>query len=201
LYSKREPKVYTNAGTSPDFSLNLQTWAAQKFEAADVEQELGYPVICGVEVAVAETGEEVVVIGTSAIDMLFKIRERKFRIDIENLKGLRKNFECVINLCHPGDGEKFRTEGGVSILSAYEFIHTGSPMFTHREDPYESSGLVQLCNSDAHHARLLYRCANRTEIPLTTETDIIRYIKAKLPIGFHIEPHRPTKEIFANEVF
>jgi len=201
LYSKRKPESPTKKTKSRDidFSLNPGKWLCQRLEAADTEQFLGYPIILGIELSI-KGYEEAVVFGTTAIDHLFKLREKNKYISIPDLIELRANFNCVINLCHPGDGEKFRADNGIAALHSYEYVHTGQCMFKDREDHYGAAGLVKLCNSDAHHHRLLYRCCNETLEPLTTESQIIDYIRKKKPITFNVRPHLSyAKGLFSDD--
>jgi predicted metal-dependent phosphoesterase TrpH len=179
------------SGSFCDMSLNRNKYDMQCAEAATVSAELDYPIICGIELSVG--GEEAVVIGTDAIHEIFSVREmdRDRHISIDAVKFIKEQFPCCVNLCHPGDGEKFRAAGGISILDAYEFIHTGSCMFKDRHDHYAEAGLVQLCNSDAHRANRLARCFNEADIPLITELDIIEYIKSGRTFKHVVNPYIP----------
>lgn len=188
LYSK-------SSSGSDELSLNPHKWTGINEQAGAVSADLGYPIILGIELSIGGY-EEAVVFGSSAIHEILKIRELNSRVTIDDLKFLRGITQCAIVLCHPGEPEKFISAGGIDILDGYEYIHSGSKMFKNRHDPYRDAGLMKICNSDAHHSKLLYRCYNDFEENITSELQLIAYLRRKGPVKHIIQPRIDTQRLF-----
>lgn len=193
-----EEGIVSNVESS--YSMSLNKWSKQCEEADAITTLSGFPVICGIELSI-KGFEEVVVIGRSAIKAIYEIRDEKGFVTVHDLANVKVIHNCLMNLCHPMNAERFIAGGGHRILDAYEFIHSGSPMFRNaKEDLYEQFGITKICNSDAHSASTLYRCCNLVDDLINTENELINYFKDKWSVEFHIEPNRGQK-INSEEVF
>jgi hypothetical protein len=170
LYSKSEGKTY------PEYSLTPQSFNRQILESHNVSIDLNYPIINGIELSV-KGYEEVLVFGTEAIRDIFRIREEKGSIGVNDLAYVRSrhNYDCAIILCHPMNAKRFISKLGHLVIDGYEFIHNRRQVFRSK-DPYERFKLKRVCNSDAHGVRQLRRCCNIISTLITNEQQLIDYI-------------------------
>lgn len=182
--------VITDHVYSTDYysCMDYESFKESREEAKLVSQELDYPIIMGIELAL-DRMEEVVIIGTAAIEDLMALREYRLNttgygtITIGDLKKLRETYECWISLCHPQlaamiDGSiPFLTFRGHEILDAYEQINCGQDFFKGRDVPAEFEGLIPVSNSDAHSINYIGLNYNFTTEPITTEEELFKYVK------------------------
>lgn len=169
------------------FSLNTSKFLKQVEEAERLMDSLGVPIILGIECSVMRM-EEVNIFGRDAILEILKIKS-KGMITYDDLVALKNNYNCIINYNHPMNPPRFVKAGCMDFIDGYEHIHQCS--YTFDEDspnvkqftcPPEFASLVKLCNSDAHHVDALEWCFNETETPITTEDELISYIKERKPM-------------------
>jgi hypothetical protein len=187
----------------PMFSMSPRAYRLARAEAEALLELSGFPVIIGIELSI-KGYEEVVVIGTSAIKKIYELREKKGFITIDDLANVRVIHNCLINLCHPMNAERFTSEGGHKVIDCYEYIHSGTEMFRDtKEDLYAQYGIIPLANSDSHWSKSLYRCCNVLDEPVQSEMDLINYFRQRRGgIGHHVEPRRENQEnINAEDIF
>ena len=176
-------------GKDADMSMSYRRYKYAKKEAEAITK-LGYPVIIGIELSVREIGEEIAVFRDKAINTIFKLRNRYKVITVKQLKTIRQHTKCVLNLCHPARPDRVIESGCHLILDGYEFINRCREYFGERyaatsptrvENPFEAFDMIPLCNSDAHQVSTLSSCYNEVEEEITTEEQLIAYIKARRP--------------------
>lgn len=167
-----------------NFSLNTSKFIKQCEEAEKLMNFLGVPIILGIEVSIMRM-EEINIFGREAIMEILRIKSKGI-ITHDDLVGIKNNYNCVMNYNHPMNPPAFVKAGCMDLLDGYEHIHQCS--FTFDEDsenykqfncPPEFSSLVKLCNSDAHNTDALEWCFNEAEVPITTEDELISYIKER----------------------
>ena len=183
---------YYNMPSRPDISLTRAKIEQQRIEVAKVAKAYGMGGIVGIEVGISRL-EEVVVIGTDAINRIMDLREeRHARMDpgegditIKDLEDIRNEFSCMINLCHPGRPERWIENGGHNIIDGFEYIHMGTLMFDrwkrstdspNRKVPDEMKGKLKLSNSDAHHESQLHYNWNEIEQDIRSEAGLLAYV-------------------------
>lgn len=186
---------YYCSSSRPEISLNREKLDLQRRQAKNIAEELDMGFIIGIEVGVARL-EEVVVIGSDAIDMIMDLREAKVSADIdevismEELAQVRALHPCMINLCHPGRPDRWCEAGGHKVLDGFEYIHACTLMFDRfkrtentsvRPVPGEFTGLVKLSNSDAHSIDCLDWCWNEVEEDIRSEAELITYVQDNKP--------------------
>lgn len=169
----------------------------QKREAKDVALAVGIPVVVGMEFNFAGKGEEMVVIGTEAIDYILQKGQDGEDINPGMIRYIKKNFKCLVILVHPhlrgnGDDICFIENSGIhDSIDAFETYNRGCAFFKNREIPDYLKGKVELSNSDTHWTGGFEAGWNETEEPLTTEEEIIDYILAKKPVKTVIKDPDP----------
>lgn len=155
-------------GSYPEVSMVKSKEGAYK--RALKEAEMVLPVIRGTEATFG--GEEILVFGQSAIK---EIMDKDGIQTDDHLKEIRKNHECAIVLCHPGN----YYEGFTDLFDGYERYNSGSDEFATRPEALDILKDKQAWyNSDAHGAVMLPICYNLTEDEITTEEQLIAYIKS-----------------------
>lgn len=126
------------------------------------------PVILGFEVCYA--GNEILVFGGEALNYIV---EKRGALGREDFLLMRNTMNCAMVLCHPQ--EDF--DQAAEVCDGYERINGGSDFFKNRAlGALESK--QAWCNSDAHMAKYLDRCWNVLGSKITTESDLINYIKS-----------------------
>jgi len=155
-------------GDFPNVAMSLDKMGS--YGRAIEEAEMVLPVIRGMEAPFF--GEEVLVFGETAIT---EIMEKGGIKDYNHLKEIRENHRCAIVLCHPNS----HYEDFIALLDGYERYNSGQDEFSARmEDLEPLVGLQAWYNSDAHGAVMLSLCYNLTEDEITTEEQLIEYIKS-----------------------
>ncbi len=187
-----------------DVSNSLEKFKQQKIDAMTVSQRVNYPIIVGAEFEV-DVREEFLVFGENAILDLLQQREewllaqkrnkRTPELTIEDIGLIRKKYESAVVLCHPvliadyKDNEiKIFSNGALDFIDGYEHYNSGMNMFRSEEKKgYISkfNGLTAFSNSDAHKIRRLQEGYNFVEEKITTETELIQYIRNKKPVEMY----------------
>jgi predicted metal-dependent phosphoesterase TrpH len=149
------------------------------------------PVIRGMEVPYG--GEEVLVFGSEVIQEI--IKEKGIRSDL-HLRDLRCNYNSALILCHPSG----RVVDFVDYLDGFERHNSGQDFFCFRGivDEERLNRLNQLQswhNSDAHSARMLDLCYNIIDTEITTEEQLIDYIKSGKEHSFEINGMLSEEEL------
>lgn len=158
------------------YSLNYTNFMHQLIEADAVSKELNFPIILGIERTFFKS-EEVLCFGAEFIKELFNPL-----VDLNEFFNLKNTLNGVAIIAHP-IAEKSIDMGIHDVVDGYESFNGGCPMFgTYRTLPTEFEKLTAFSNSDAHGIITLDRGYNLTETPITTETELIEYIKNKRPI-------------------
>jgi len=179
--------------TDSSYSSSYEKYIRQVEDAKLVSKELNYPVIIGAEVSIGRY-EEVLLFGSDAIVALLKMRNKKIirkydpltehMCSIDELINLRECYNCATVLCHPclasyDNRPNFIEASGAKALDGYERYNSASDCFgKYRDVPLEFENLVAVCDSDAHSPLCLDFCWNKTTFPITTELNLISYIKA-----------------------
>jgi len=184
------------------YSNNLDKYFKQIEEADRASKEHDIPVILGAEFSVSRS-EECLVFGKNAIISLLLLRAERQEMDrldgvitYRDLIDAKKYNPCAVILCHPMLSE---TSSGILqlnghlALDGFERINSCNDFFAEerREVPKEFEGLPSFCNSDAHSLFCLNDCYNLTEEPVTSEEQLIAYIKNRRPIK-HVVFEEPT---------
>lgn len=146
------------------------------------------PVIRGMEVPYG--GEEVLVFGSDAI------RDIISNMGIHDIKSLRNRHNCAIVLCHPsGRDVEFKR-----YLDGFERHNCGDDYFSSggiidEERLNHMKGLQSWHNSDSHSARMLSLCYNVLDKEITTEDQLIDYIKSGAEHSFEIKDIMSEEEL------
>ena len=178
---------------------------AQKKELKQISENLNFPCIQGIELALYS--EEVLVFGEKTIKQIFQFLEKrnadasneekqaadyhkKLSKELMNILKENKQHTAII-LCHPRLAyiEEQQKQQLFEIVDGYEFQNSGHYFFTdnsnkdvktkwNREVPDELKCKKKFYNSDAHSLR----CVNNTDGNFHTqkienEADIINFIK------------------------
>ena len=149
-------------------------------DAKQVQKELDYPVIIGVEYGFF-CCEEVLCFGRDFIHALYKGVK-----SIEEFGELRKKYPSVCVLCHPGDASAFIEMGGVNVVDGYELYNSGQYMFSRREVPKEFKNLTAFSNSDAHGIGTMRFGYNFVNEDIKSEEQLIKFINKKKFVQPHI---------------
>jgi hypothetical protein len=149
------------------------------------------PVIRAMEVPFS--GEEVLVFGEGAIR---EIIDNKGIKDNEHLKGIRERHNCAVVLCHPSGAEVEFTEH----LDGFERHNCGEDQFSFggsldTERLNRLNHLQSWHNSDAHGARMLNRCYNLLDTEVTTEEELIKYIKSGASHGYEVNDYDSEEQL------
>ncbi len=187
--------------------LTLEKYLAEKKEAAVVSKKLDYPIIIGVEIALDE--EEVLIFSDKAITDLLKRRKKRQQnytltdepkkkrgiIEISDIKEVKNKYNCAVILCHPvlqkmdEAGElDFVAKKGLEILDGYERYSSNLDRF-YKDRKHLLNWFTDktaFSNSDAHRISNLKRCYNFVTENITTETELIDYIKNKKKVEFFV---------------
>ena len=181
---------YYNMPSRPDISLDRAKIDEQRGVVAAMSRAFNMGGIVGIEISINRL-EEVVVIGSSAIDEIMNLREKRHLaggegdINIEDLRRIREKHSCMINLCHPGRPDCWCEAGGHHVLDGFEYIHGGTLMFDrwmrstdspNRKVPLQLKGKIKLSNSDAHSKDTLHWCWNEIEQDVRTEDELLAYV-------------------------
>jgi hypothetical protein len=167
------------------FSMTLDKFIAQCREAGELEQKYAVPFIIGAEVSTMRL-EECNIFGLDAIVEVFK-RRGKGILTKQDLVEIKTNFDCVINMNHPMNPREFVQQGCMEFLDGVEYIHCREKTFDSTfKMPEEFKTLCHLCNSDAHHIDALQWCWNETDVPITTEKELISYMKNRGQFKHHV---------------
>ena len=185
------------------YSNNLNKFKKQLEEANKASKEHNIPVILGAEFSISQS-EECLVFGTEAILYLLHLRNERKAIDgmygiifYQDLIDVKEHFPCAVILCHPI--LSFTPSGilqlkGHLALDGFERINSCCDFFKEgrREIPKEFEGLLSFCNSDSHNLFDLGSCYNLVAEPITTDLELIEYIKARKPV-FHVIDEEPSE--------
>jgi len=152
-------------------SLTLEKYMRLYREAQELEQELQFPIIIGVESGF-DRSEEINVFGHEAILFLFSAKENDYKV----WKHMRDNYECACILNHPGL-HNFEAKRGPEIIDGYEYANSGYIFFTKRSLPEYLQDKNPFSNSDAHGVNSLATAHNLIDVEIKTETDLIRMIR------------------------
>lgn len=166
-----------------DRSLTWEKFKEQRFDLANLSDYSKYPSIQGIELCLGI--EEILVFGYELIKGIFGIIESSTELPLEDLYSklisyIKDNKDigaCI--LCHPSlypDKEDYYKQL-FPILDGYERYNSGHNMFSYREVPEELSKLKAFYNSDAHMEDFISRCNNVTDLQVTTEQEVIKWIK------------------------
>lgn len=127
------------------------------------------PVIIGMELAIGQ--EEILIFSTPLIK---EILEADTKLSIGELLVLKEKIYSACILCHPGSPHHWPAL--LPVIDGYEKYNSGQNWFKDRTAGCLSS-LPHWCNSDAHSANEMAEGYNLTKEKITTETDLIQYIK------------------------
>lgn len=175
--------VYRREVGAPDFWGMCYTKLEEACkEAENVADELRYPVILGGEFTIGY-GEEILVYGLEAVKELMRRRDRKYEVDYDDLRDVRRMFNCAAIIAHPMNPGAFIYEDAVDGL---EFYNSGTPMFNNRPIPRHLSHLTPWSNSDAHCDYALSNGWNEVPIDVKCEYDLIDLIKNHAPSMLYI---------------
>jgi len=180
-------------GKNNHFSMTVEKMKMLK--RACIEAKKILPVIVGLEIP--HFGQEVLVFGGEAIKNILK----KGLPTHEGLIALKRETNCAIVLCHPS--EDFDILELIEICDGYEQYNSGCDLFRNNRNRGGFRDKVSWCNSDAHHADSLEVGYNVVDSKITTESDLIKYIKSgKQPLHFlkgdkmiSVEPNEFEKKV------
>lgn len=145
------------------------------YKRAIREAKTVLPVIRGIEVPYCM--EEVLVFGKSAIEQIISDG------GLLDIAQLRKDHNCAIILCHPN----VHWPDFVEHLDGYERHNNGQDYFKNDRELGKLANLQAWHNSDAHRAEGLMRGYNLTSVEITTEQQLIKYIKSQVRNGYLVE--------------
>ncbi len=167
------------------YSMTLPKYKEAIIDGKEAEQNLGYPVIIGMEYGFFRC-EEVLCFGHE-----FHLKLYEGVKSIDEFIQLRKEYESACVLCHPNlsDGENgFIGRGGHLCIDGFEHYNSGQNYFKNiksqftRKVPKEFKDLTAFSNSDAHSLSSLPRGHNLIDEPIETESKLIEYIVKKKPV-------------------
>ena len=127
------------------------------------------PTIRGMEVAFG--GEEFLLFGSTAINWLLSTHGLNTKEDVLKMK---EEHNCALVLCHP---QRRHTEW-IEILDGYEEHNSGQNWFKNDREKGELINLQAWHNSDAHDKCMLDWTYNILDVEITTEEQLIDYIKS-----------------------
>lgn len=167
-----------------DRSLTKKTFGRQALELLKLTEYTGYPHFQGIELALYQ--EEIIVIGREVIKGIFDIVENNLGRDdiyLELMDYILENKDdCACILCHPQLNPIVAHQKPdlypklYMILDGYERFNSGHDFF--KERPLgELESLKPFYNSDAHFLDHIHYGNNEHENPITTEKDLIKWIK------------------------
>ncbi len=137
------------------------------------EAEKILPIIIGLEILYAR--QEILVFGSAAVNHILENCDKVTDSDILHMK---KTMDYAFILCHPGKNY----EETAKIVDGFEQYNSGFDYFRNKE-PIDLHHLPGWCNSDAHMAEHLVDGDNLLDVEITTEENLISYIKSgKQPI-------------------
>lgn len=126
------------------------------------------PVIIGLEVPFM--GQEVLVFGGGAVKAIL----RNGKPTMDEMLQLKQETGCAVILCHPS--EDF--ELAAPAVDGFEHFNAGNDFFPVGERSFGPiEGKQRWCNSDAHRVADLGSAYNIVDSKITSEPDLIRYIK------------------------
>ncbi len=154
-------------GRHPEMEITFEK--LQGYNRALREARTILPTIRGLEVAFG--GEEFLLFGSSAIKWLLSTHGLNTKEDVLKMK---KEHNCAIVLCHPQNAHKEFIE----ILDGYEAHNSGQNWFKNDREKGELVNLQAWYNSDAHCVDGLKVGYNIINKKITTEDELIKYIKS-----------------------
>ena len=161
----------------PNF-MTLEKYKLLKKAAYEAKSIL--PIIIGIEIPFM--GQEVLIFGGAAVQNILEFGKPS----MEKLLFLKKETGCGVVLCHPSSNFHF----AVPAVDAYERVNGGSDFFREmngvKRDLDGLEGKQAWCNSDAHTSDRLEICYNIVDSKITTEQDLIKYIKKQKQPEFFI---------------
>ena len=184
--------VYRKEEGAPNsWGLDMIKLTAACKEAQTVSNSLRYPVIIGGEFTIGY-GEEILVYGLEAVKELMCRRDRKYEIDYDDLRDVRRMFNCAAIIAHPIHPSAFIYEDAVD---GFELYNAGTPMFNDRPIPRHFSHLTPWGNSDAHFDYGLSNGWNVVPIDVKCEYDLIDLIKNHAPSLIHVTSARTLGDL------
>lgn len=149
-------------------SLTAERLVTLKMAANEVREVL--PVIIGMEIP--HTDNEFLVFGGDAIKEIVNLGNKS--ISTDDMWKIRRNTNSVFILCHPGMNIPYET---TLLIDGFEAYNSGRNLFNRRG--YGAlRRLPAWSNSDAHTANCLVDGWNEVDTKITTEADLIKYIKS-----------------------
>lgn len=195
--------VYSN---DAPYSNSLEKYIRQIEEAKKASIENNIPIILGAEFSVSKS-EECLVFGQEAILYLLTLRDEKRKriktnsiqdlvITYEDLIFVKELFPCAVILAHPMLSPLpcgIIPLKGHLALDGYERFNSCQDFFGDRRDvPEELKDLPSFCNSDAHSMFEIDDCYNVVYENITSEEQLISYIKNKMPV-IHVVEEEPSE--------
>jgi len=138
------------------------------------------PVISGLEVPFL--GGEILIFGGTLIK---HILDNGLPTE-EDIVTARSFKDTAVILCHPSHNYNEQA----AFVDGYEHYNSGSDFFQKDRDLGELKGMPGWCNSDAHHSEGLEVGYNIVGSKITTEGDLIKYIKRGSQPTFYIREER-----------
>ena len=149
----------------PEVSMTKEKWVLFKKACREAREII--PVITGLEVPFL--GEEVLIFGGSTIKHILE-NGPPTKEDLVTFRGFK---DTAVILCHPSHNYN----EVAPFVDGYEHYNSGSDFFRDDRDLGALEGMVSWCNSDAHSAGSMDSGYNIVGTKITTESQLVKYIK------------------------
>ncbi len=163
-------------------SLSLNPAKFKLLKRAVVEAKELLPVIVGIELAAKCLQEEILCFGSAFIQEIMSHEEE---LTIEKLVAWKRTHYGACILCHPGNPENHNKL--LPLIDGFERYNSGQDWFSGRAFGVLET-LPHWSNSDAHEAGSLRRGWNGLDSKITTEVDLIKYIRSGKQPECHNNP-------------